>query len=162
MKTRRRHSEHHDEATEQAGWLFADSFLALMVIFLATISFVPDFKNIEAAPATWTKSLTLSYDSYDPAKVEEDILNFLIKEDLPVSSEVAFARIIGGVQEGEKQDSSNGYLLALKYSIDLQRDVSGYFNNTRFDITSSSLVPNRSVTIQVTINPKDPTDPTAP
>ena len=30
-----------EDATSMGGWLFADSFLALMVIFLATISFVP-------------------------------------------------------------------------------------------------------------------------
>jgi hypothetical protein len=31
-----------EDATPLGGWLFADSFLALMVIFLATISFVPN------------------------------------------------------------------------------------------------------------------------
>ncbi len=36
-----RHRRVEEDATHQGGWLFADSFLALMVIFLATISFVP-------------------------------------------------------------------------------------------------------------------------
>ncbi|MFM1974690.1 MAG: hypothetical protein RL524_677 [Actinomycetota bacterium] len=33
-----RHRRVEEDATHQGGWLFADSFLALMVIFLATIS----------------------------------------------------------------------------------------------------------------------------
>jgi hypothetical protein len=31
-----------EDVTEKAGWMYADLFLALMVIFLATISFVPN------------------------------------------------------------------------------------------------------------------------
>ena len=40
-RARARGSEFAEDATEQAGWMYADLFLGLMVIFLATISFVP-------------------------------------------------------------------------------------------------------------------------
>ena len=33
--------EHEEDLLGLAGWMYADLFLALMVIFLATISFVP-------------------------------------------------------------------------------------------------------------------------
>ena len=33
-----------DDMSDKAGWMYADLFLALMVIFLATISFVPEIK----------------------------------------------------------------------------------------------------------------------
>ena len=97
MRTRRvRGHEEEEDATEQAGWLFADSFLALMIIFLATISFVPDIKNVEDTAKTYTQALTLTYDKYDPVQVEADIVKFLTKADFPLSSKVVFARIIGG------------------------------------------------------------------
>ena len=153
MRTRRvrGHEEEEEDATEQAGWLFADSFLALMIIFLATISFVPDIKNVEDTAKTYTQALTLTYDKYDPVQVEADIVKFLTKADFPLSSKVVFARIIGGAPA--TQNELNGYLLALKFSLDLQRDQVNYFRETRFDIKSSTLVADKSVLIQVTFAP---------
>ena len=144
--------EQHDEATEQGGWLFADSFLALMVIFLATISFVPDIKNVEDTKFQYTKALTLTYSTYNSSRIQGDIQNFIVKEKLPGASRVAFARIIGGAPDGP-QSADNGYLLALKYSIDLQRDQVSVFKDTRFDLASSKLIPNKSVMLVLTLAP---------
>jgi len=152
VKTRRVRAHHEEDATEQAGWLFADSFLALMIIFLATISFVPDIKNVEDTAKTYTQALTLTYDKYDPDQIQADIVKFLNKADYPLSSRVVFSRIIGGAPE--KQNETNGYLLALKFSLDLQRDQVAYFQDTRFDIKSSTLVADKSVLIQVTFAPR--------
>lgn len=153
MKVRnRRHAVHEEDATEQAGWLFADSFLALMIIFLATISFVPDLKNVEGTTKIYTEALTLTYDNYEPDRVQADIVNFLNKKNFALSSKVVFARIIGGAPE--IQDETNGYLLALKFSLDLQRDQVLYFQETRFDIQSSKLVANKSVLMQLTFMPR--------
>lgn len=152
MKVRnRRVARHEEDATEQAGWLFADSFLALMVIFLATISFVPDLKNVEDTTKTYSKSMTLTYKSYQPDVIQSDIIKFLDKENLPRSSRVVFGRLIGGAPTTQSVD--NGYLLALKFSIDLQRDQVMYFTDTRFDIKSSKLVPDKSVLMQLTFQP---------
>ena len=152
VKTRRVKAHEEEDATEQAGWLFADSFLALMIIFLATISFVPDIKNVEDTAKTYTQALTLTYDKYDPIQVEADIVKFLNKANFPLSSKVVFARIIGGAPA--TQNELNGYLLALKFSLDLQRDQVAYFRETRFDIKSSTLVADKSVLIQVTFAPR--------
>ena len=153
MKVRnRRHAVHEEDATEQAGWLFADSFLALMIIFLATISFVPDLKNVEGTTKIYTEALTLTYDKYDSDRVQADIVDFLNKKNFALSSKVVFARIIGGAPE--IQDETNGYLLALKFSLDLQRDQGLYFQETRFDIQSSTLVANKSVLMQLTFMPR--------
>ena len=153
MKVRnRRHAAHEEDATEQAGWLFADSFLALMIIFLATISFVPDLKNVEGTTKIYTEALTLTYDNYDPDRVRADIVDFLNKKNFALSSKVVFARIIGGGPD--IQDDTNGYLRALKFSLDLQRDEVLYFMETRFDIQSSKLVANNSVLMQLTFMPR--------
>jgi hypothetical protein len=151
VRVRNRRVRHEEDATEQAGWLFADSFLALMIIFLATISFVPDLKNVEDTTKTYSKSMTLTYKTYDPAIIQRDIINFLDKENLPRSSRVVFARLIGGAPVQENIE--NGYLLALKFSIDLQRDQVMYFQDTRFDIKSSKLIPDKNVLMQLTFQP---------
>ena len=94
MKVSKHVPFHEDEATEQAGWLFADSFLALMIIFLATISFVPDIQNVDDAVNNYTKALTLNYAEYSADNIELDISNFIKNEGLAASSEVVFARLI--------------------------------------------------------------------
>jgi len=152
VKTRRVKAHREEDATEQAGWLFADSFLALMIIFLATISFVPDIHNVEDTAKTYTQSLTLTYDKYDPVLVQSDIVKFLNKAGYVLSSKVVFARIIGGAPL--KQNETNGYLLALKFSLDLQRDHVIYFQDSRFDIQSSKLVADKSVVVQLTFAPR--------
>ncbi|MEJ6761083.1 MAG: hypothetical protein QNK54_03695 [Candidatus Planktophila sp.] len=152
MRSRKRTRHEEEDATEQAGWLFADSFLALMVIFLATISFVPDIKNVEDTVNNYTKALTLTYTQYDPVKIQSDISGFISREGLDGSSEVVFARIIGGAPI--QQNEENGYLLALKYSLQLQRDSVSYFANTRFDMGSSTLVQDQTVLLQLTFAPK--------
>lgn len=152
MKVRNRQTFHEDEATEQAGWLFADSFLALMVIFLATISFVPDIKNVSETINNYTKALTLNYAQYDSDVIARDISGFITKEALAGNSEVVFARIIGGAPS--KQNEGNGYLLALKFSLNLQKDLPSYFGNTRFDMGSSYLVKDKTILIQLTFAPK--------
>jgi len=151
VKSRKVRAHREEDATEQAGWLFADSFLALMIIFLATISFVPDLKNVEDTAKTYTESLTLSYDKYDSALVKADIVKFLNKANFALSSKVVFARIIGGAPD--VQNETNGYLLALKFSLDLQREQVTYFKDTRFDIKSSKLVGDKSVLMQLTFAP---------
>jgi hypothetical protein len=153
MKRRRLHVHQEDEATEQAGWLFADSFLALMIIFLATISFVPDIKNQSETKANYVKAMTLTYEQYSPPKIEADIAQFLSDEGLSITTEVVFARIIGGATA--KESDANGYLLALKYSIDLQKDSVRYFQNTRFELGSSKLVADKTVLMQLTFSVKD-------
>lgn len=152
MKVRKHKPFHEDEATEQAGWLFADSFLALMVIFLATISFVPDIKNVNDAVSNYTKALTLNYAEYSSENIALDLSNFIQNEGLDGSSEVVFARLIGGAPE--IQNDENGYLLALKFSLNLQKDLPNYFSNTRFDMGSSNLVRDKTVLMQLTFAPR--------
>jgi hypothetical protein len=152
VKVRKHVPFHEDEATEQAGWLFADSFLALMIIFLATISFVPDIQNVDDAVNNYTKALTLNYAEYSADNIELDISNFIKNEGLAASSEVVFARLIGGAPEIQNED--NGYLLALKFSLNVQKDLPTYFSNTRFDMGASNLIQNKTVLLQLTFAPR--------
>ena len=79
---RKRISIEEEDATSQAGWLFADSFLALMVIFLATISFVPVIggggvlgtgKVGKIAGSNYVDGLVLAYEDVDVARITNDI-----------------------------------------------------------------------------------------
>jgi len=53
--------EEPGDASHLAGWMYADLLLALMVIFLATISFVPNFANSSSAVPTQIKQISSGY-----------------------------------------------------------------------------------------------------
>jgi len=95
-----------DDLTPQAGWMYADLFLALMVIFLATISFVPQLSNNASKIRTATiqpksaynydKGLSLVYEKFDLAQISEDIAKFEQDENLPAETDVIYVQIVGG------------------------------------------------------------------
>ena len=157
---RRRIGIEEEDATSQAGWLFADSFLALMVIFLATISFVPAIGgggvlgtgtvgNI--AGSNYVDGLVLAYEEVDKVRITNDIATYIGSKNLSPSTAVLYAKVIGGytAQEGE----SSGSLQALNFAVELQKAEIPYFTNAKIDLGSSNLIPTKTVVLRLTLSP---------
>jgi hypothetical protein len=92
-----------DDATGQAGWMYTDLILGLMVVFLATISFLPQSlpgSNISAY--VYTQNFDQIFEKVYPANspnaelLESDILEFLSTNQLPQSAFVEVVQIVGG------------------------------------------------------------------
>ena len=81
---RKRILSEDEDVTSQAGWLFADSFLALMIIFLATIYFIPSLSTGsgdgsggilgtvrigDIAGANYVDGMVLAYEVVDPIRI---------------------------------------------------------------------------------------------
>ena len=157
-KTRIRVQE--EDATMQAGWLFADSFLALMVIFLATISFVPSLGsggvvsssgNIgNLAGGNYIKALNLAYDNFDANQINLDIANYLKAEELPASTTVLYGKVVGGFSASEAD--SDGSYRALVFSVKLKTSESKYFANTKFDFGASKLLKPDQIVLRLTLS----------
>ena len=140
MNVRRRIDPgHEDDATLLAGWMYADLLLGLMVIFLATISFVPidNFVSKSLVKATYkqvdkafnfNRGLSLVYDKFDAKGLEQDIEAFKKREGLDNNSEIIFAQILGGY-DPKIEDEQTGRNRALIYSFSLTQDTSGLFKN---------------------------------
>jgi len=156
-KTRRRREE--EDATHQGGWLFADSFLALMVIFLATISFVPSLGggltgtgNIgNIAGGNYVKGLNIAYESYDAARIQSDIENFITAERLPRSSKVLFAKIVGGF--GPSESEEDGKFRALIFSAEITKSELLYFQGSKIDLGASKLLKPNQIVLRLTLSP---------
>jgi hypothetical protein len=159
---RRRNPRFQEEdVTNQAGWLFADSFLALMVIFLATISFVPSLGGGGAvssggnignlAGGNYVKALNLAYDTFDAARINADIANFLRAEELPVTSTVLYGNVVGGF--GASEAESDGSYRALVFSVKLKNTDISYFRNTKFDFGASKLLKPDQIVLRLTLSP---------
>ena len=142
-----------EDATSMGGWLFADSFLALMVIFLATISFVPalggsissagNVGNI--AGNNYVKGLNLVYESFDATLIESDIARYAKSEGMSPKSAVLYAKIIGGYNP-TTESADDGRFKALMFSLRMKKAGLTQFDNTKFDLgTNSALKPDQIV-----------------
>ena len=111
-----------EDLTGQAGWMYTDLMLALMVIFLATISFVPQFtgnSNAVTDPNNpdyayskiFDESMNTLYESFGLGQIERDIAKFKSSKGLPPDSDIVFAQYVGGYSS-QKLDSANPELLA--------------------------------------------------
>jgi hypothetical protein len=157
-KLARRREE--EDATSMGGWLFADSFLALMVIFLATISFVPSLGgglsgtgNIgNIAGGNYVKGLNIAYESFDAARIERDIAGFIEAENLPRNSKVLFAKVVGGFNAATEKEE-DGTFRALTFSAEIQRSRIAYFSSSKIDLGSSKLLKPNQVVLRLTLSP---------
>ena len=137
---RRRESFESEDATLLAGWMYADLLLGLMVIFLATISFVPidnfiskslvkaTYKQVDKA-FNFNRGISLVYDKFDAVALEKDIASFKKREGLDNDSEIIFAQILGGYNS-KTETVDDGRNRALLYSFKLSQEQTGLFSST--------------------------------
>ena len=158
---RKRIQIEEEDATSQAGWLFADSFLALMVIFLATISFVPALTTGvvtgsgsvgKIAGSNYIKGLVLTYNKLDIEKIQQDIAAYITNEKLSPTSEVIYARIVGGYKASEGVDAGN--VRAIEVSVQLKKSGMSYFENTSIDLSASDKLGIDTFILRLTLAPK--------
>jgi hypothetical protein len=157
-KVRQRREE--EDATHQGGWLFADSFLALMVIFLATISFVPSLGggltgtgNIgNIAGGNYVKGLNIAYEKFDAAQIQKDIEGFITAEKLPRNSTVLFAKIVGGFNP-KVESEEEGKFRALLFSAELSKSELAYFQNAKIDLGANKLLKPNQIVLRLTLSP---------
>jgi len=155
-----------EDVTEKAGWMYADLFLALMVIFLATISFVPNERvappgagNSEATPQVSLNSINMTsgmanlYTKFDPIKMKSDIDAFKAEAAMPKDSEAIYVQIIGGYDPAvEKINAAT--LTAINFSVDMKAQLPDVFGQAAFKIDVSDTIPSKSVAIRITFAPK--------
>ena len=148
-----------EDATSLGGWLFADSFLALMVIFLATISFVPTLggavsgtSNIgNVAGSNFVKGLNLAYDKFDETLIQNDIAAFAKREGISANSKVLYANIVGGYNPATETED-DGRFRALMFNAKLKVSALDQFAATKVDLGASKQVKPELVVLRLTLS----------
>ena len=161
MRTKRSQpSELAEDVTHQAGWMYADLFLALMVIFLATISFVPKLSggpatgNAKVQESVALKSVNFDqgmanlYNGFDLERLRTDIADFKKKAKLAQDADIIYVQVIGGYTKGEK--ASVGTLAAIDFSVKLKRNAADLFDGAAVKLDTSSSIPSGSVALRLT------------
>jgi hypothetical protein len=153
-----------EDVTEKAGWMYADLFLALMVIFLATISFVPSTRtappgNTPETPQVSLNSINMTsgmadlYTKFDPEQMKADIEKFKKTEGMSADSEAIYVQIIGGY-DGAAEKINNATVTAINFSVDMKAQLPEIFNQAAFKIDVSDTIPSKSVAVRITFAPK--------
>ena len=147
MPRRRRsvtHSDTQSDTSFLAGWMYADLFLALMVVFLATISFVPTYLtgakqvgNSYSYVKVFKEPLIVVYDRFDAAQIKKDIDWFLKTRGLPNTTDVVYAQVIGGYSKTNEQ-STVAIDRALRFSQQLDASNLAALANVATTLSSSS------------------------
>ena len=154
-----------EDVTEKAGWMYADLFLALMVIFLATISFVPNERvappagNTAETPQVSLNSINMTsgmadlYTKFDPVQMKADIDKFKNTEGMSADSEAIYVQIIGGY-DGSAEKINSATVTAIDFSVDMKAQLPEIFGQAAFKIDVSDTIPSKSVAVRITFAPK--------
>jgi hypothetical protein len=139
--------------------MYADLLLALMVIFLATISFVPNLSNSSSSVTTqikqissgynYNKGLSLVYNGFDSKLIADDIASFKVKEGLPEDAEIIYAQILGGF-DLKTESADDGKLRALEFSIKLSKDNPQLFASAATNLGSNLVLKPNEIALRLT------------
>ena len=153
-----------EDVTHLAGWMYADLLIALMVIFLATISFVPRLSSTSEGVTSSSSAqtdlgknyklgLALVYSSFDPTKILEDIRAFKVHESLADSSQILYAQITGGYASGS-ESAETGRARALAFSLKLIQSIPDTFTKAPTYLAASSSLKSNEIGLRLTFTEK--------
>jgi hypothetical protein len=161
---RRRIPKPYDDTTLLSGWMYADLLLGLMVVFLATISFVPlnNFMSKSLVKASYkqtdkafnfNRGITLIYRNLDAKALAKDISAFKQREGLDNDSQIIFVQILGGYDKANESPES-GRNRALIYSFKLAQDSKGLFDYAAVTAGSDSNLKPEEIALRLTFASK--------
>lgn len=156
-----------DDTTAQAGWMYADLFLALMVVFLATISFVPTFNGnqnlvqqksqLGTAEFTYSqiysKHLDILYENFDPALIKQDVAQFIEREKLPSTTDIVFAQIIAGYNS-RTEVPSTAIERAVAFSNKMDKALPDLLAHAASTMSSSKTITTTQIVLRLTFAQK--------
>jgi hypothetical protein len=163
MRNRKRDLETPEDLSGLAGWMYSDLILGLMVIFLATISFVPQFygtligapnsANSTGAPTYqysqyYDEVLVAVYSSADPQKIKSDVEEFLIQNELPINSIIVSAQIVGAY-DPVTENSTDAINRALKFSQAIDASDPALFANASSTLSSTQSITTSQVVLRL-------------
>ena len=157
------HLEEPEDSTAQAGWMYADLFLALMVVFLATISFVPQFnldpklssdptsegKAVYSFSKVYEQRLDIVFENYDYEFLKTEIAKFIESKNFDTGSEIVFIQIVAGY-DPEYETSKTAIDRALAFSKKVDKSNRLLLQHASTTLSASSTLDSEQVVLQIT------------
>jgi len=160
-----------EDVSGQAGWMFSDMLVALMVVFLATISFIPQYiggsGSLFGAPSdslgtggagnTYTYSEHFDqvyvkvYETSDVSTIVSDIRAFLKQNGIPTNAVIDSSQFVGGYVQ-DKENSSLAIQRATEFSTRLERAYPDFLTHASTVLSSSPQLAPNLVTVRFTFS----------
>jgi hypothetical protein len=147
-----------EDLTGHAGWMYTDLMLALMVIFLATISFVPQFTNNSTTDPDnpdysyskiFDESMNTLYESFNLAQIKSDIARFKLNKEMPADADIVYAQYVGGYSSGS-ENPSVAIARALAFSQKLDSADPELLTSAATTLSSSNVLKANQVIVRFT------------
>ena len=147
--------EKEEDVAGLAGWMFADLLLALTVLFLATISFIPTPVKGDAAVGPLA-SFTISANTIDLTKmdintVKAAMAQYAAQNHISGNFRVGSMSVLGGYNPAS-ETVSQGTQTALKFATAISSMDLPYFQGTSTQIGASPVVPSGHIILNVNLN----------
>jgi hypothetical protein len=161
-----------EDVAGQAGWMFSDMLIALMVVFLATITFIPqaysnnssnlssgigENKNIAGSGGGYTyverfeQVFINTYREDEIGELLNDAALFLQQNGLPADANIDSAQIVAGYDLSSEKPA-----VAIQRSIEFSRQIDekfpGLLDNAASVLSASSQLNSALVTIRLTFS----------
>lgn len=148
----------HEDPSAQAGWMFADLLLAIAIIFLATISFVPSEDALSPAllaaaaadPTVKVDQNSIPLTTFDQITIMMAMQKYAKDHNLPPEYTVESVSIVGGYNTAT-ETADRGTQTALRYATGIAELNLPYFKNTSTILSASSTIPSGQVVLNLTI-----------
>lgn len=152
--------EHDDGAVSQSGWVFADLLIALSVIFLATISFVPavssggNERNSDTQIANQIRSQGFSkiYERIQVEKLIEDLADFRRTQGIPESVPLLHLQFVAASQS---DDVGSDILPALEFSIALKKSDAWAENAATMGLSANKRLKKGQILVKAVFGTSD-------
>ena len=147
-----------EDPSAQAGWMFADLLLAIAIIFLATISFVPSEDALSpdliaaaaADPTVNVNKNSIPLTQFDQITIMLAMQQYAKDHNLPPEYTVSSLSIVGGYNP-DTETADRGTQTALRYATGIAELNLPYFKNTSTILSASSTIPTGQVVLNLTI-----------
>ena len=146
-----------EDLTGQAGWVYTDLMLVLMVVFLATISFVPQFMGTNSKNPSKTfsysrvldDSLNVIYEDFNLALIKSDVAKFKQAHGIPDNADIVYVQYVGGYIAGQ-ESAATAISRALAFSQKVDRSDPLFLKSAATTLSSSNVLTPQQVIVRFT------------
>jgi len=156
---RTKYSETEEEDVSfLAGWMYADLFLAMMVVFLATVTFIPEYIGKLDQSATnsafnyrelYKKPMVVAYEGFDSKLIQQDVNAFLRAEKLSADSDIIYIQVVGPY-DPKTETPADAITRAQNFSRKLDLVESKLFSNASTTLSSTTSIPINRIVVKFT------------
>jgi hypothetical protein len=155
---RARHStEELEDVSGQAGWMYTDLLLGLMVIFLATITFIPqnraylDSDVVQIYAREFPIKLATSYTSFDLDKIKADLKSFTDQKEITGNVIITRVQIVGSY-DPRSESIQDGINRAMKFQRQIDTQDPLFLKSSAVTLKSAADTDLKKIVIEFSLS----------